>query len=127
MNLPENLKYTESHEWVRLENGEAVMGITDFAQHELTDIVFVDLPEVGTVTAAKEACCVVESTKIAADIYAPISGKVVAVNEDLVDHPEWVNESPYDKGWLLRIVPSDDSEFDLLLNAAEYRSHLDSE
>lgn len=127
MNLPENLKYSESHEWVRLEDGEAVIGITDFAQHELTDIVFVDLPEVGTVAAAKEACCVVESTKIAADIYAPISGKVVAVNEDLVDHPEWVNESPYEKGWLVRIAPSDDSEFDLLLNAAEYRSHLDSE
>lgn len=127
MQIPENLRYTESHEWVRTEGGEVVIGITDFAQHELTDIVFVDLPEVGSEVIAKDACCVVESTKIAADIYAPMSGKVVAINEELNDHPEWVNESPYEKGWLLRIAISDESELDALMNGPEYQTHLDSE
>ncbi len=127
MSIPENLRYTESHEWVREDGGESVIGITDFAQHELTDIVFVDLPEVDSEVEAKKACCVVESTKIAADIYAPVSGKIVAVNEELNDHPEWVNESPYEKGWLVRIAPSDKSELDTLMNAADYQSHLDSE
>ncbi|MCA9411126.1 MAG: glycine cleavage system protein GcvH [Candidatus Omnitrophica bacterium] len=127
MNIPENLKYTESHEWVLTSDGEFVVGISDFAQHELTDIVFVDLPEVGSEFSAKDACCVVESTKIAADIYAPVSGKITAVNEELNDHPEWVNESPYDKGWLFKIEPSDESDLDSLMNSAEYQSHLDSE
>ena len=127
MNIPENLRYTESHEWVRSEDGEFVVGISDFAQHELTDIVFVELPDVDSEVSAKEACCVVESTKIAADIYAPVSGKIVAVNEELNDHPEWVNESPYEKGWLFRIAPSDESELDSLMNGPEYQSHLDSE
>jgi len=127
MNIPENLKYTESHEWVKSADGECTVGITDFAQHELTDIVFVDLPEEGSEVSAKEACCVVESTKIAADIYAPVSGKVTAVNEELNDHPEWVNESPYEKGWLFKIAPSDEEELDSLMNGAEYQSHLDTE
>ena len=127
MNVPEDLKYTESHEWVRQQDDGWVVGITDFAQHELTDIVFIDLPEIDFEVTAKEACCVVESTKIAADIYAPVSGKIVAVNEDLNDHPEWVNESPYEKGWLFKIAPSDPTSIDSLMNSSEYQSHLDSQ
>ena len=120
MNIPEGLKYTESHEWVRSENGKACVGITDFAQHELTDIVYVELPEVSRVVTAREACCVVESTKVAADVYAPISGEVTEVNDGLNDHPEWINESPYEKGWLFKLIPADGDEIEALKDAEEY-------
>lgn len=124
MIVPEDLKYSESHEWVRLENGLARVGVTDFAQHELTDIVFVELPEVGRVVAAQEACCVIESTKVAADVYAPISGTVTMVNPDLSNHPEWINESPYEKGWLYILAPSDLSELEALEDAVQYRESI---
>ncbi len=127
MNFPEDLKYSETHEWVRLENGLARVGVTDFAQQELTDIVFVELPEVGRVVAAQEACCVIESTKVAADVYAPISGEVKAVNLDLSNHPEWINESPYEKGWLYILAPSDPTELEALEDAAQYRESIQDE
>jgi glycine cleavage system H protein len=124
MNVPADLKYTESHEWVRIEGGEVVMGITDYAQHELTDVVFVDLPAVGSEVTAGDACCVVESTKVAADVYAPVSGKVVAVNTDLEANPELVNESPYEKGWLIRIATEDVSTLDSLKDANAYQQAI---
>lgn len=127
MNVPDGLKYTESHEWVSFENGTARVGVTDFAQHELTDIVFVELPEVGRVVAANEACCVIESTKVAADVYAPISGEVTRINPDLSSHPEWINESPYEKGWLYELNPTDLSELEALQDAAEYRESVSEE
>lgn len=121
MNVPEGLCYTETHEWVRLEGLEAVVGITDFAQHELTDIVFVELPEVGREVQAREACCVVESTKVAADIYAPVTGTVAAINKELGSHPDWINESPFEKGWLFRLVPKNPEELQALKTAEAYR------
>lgn len=120
MNVPDNLFYTESHEWIRREDGHVVVGITDFAQQELTDIVFVELPEVDRELKADEACCVVESTKVAADIYAPVSGKVVEVNNELNDHPDWVNQFPYENGWLFRMTLADESELGKLLSVADY-------
>lgn len=124
MIIPEDLKYSESHEWVRIEDGLVRVGVTDFAQHELTDIVFVELPEVGRVVAAHEACCVIESTKVAADVYAPVSGEIVEINPDLANHPEWINESPYEKGWLYKLTPSDLSEIEALEDAAQYSESI---
>ena len=120
MNVPEELKYTTSHEWAKAEDGVVTVGVTDYAQHELTDIVFIELPELGVEVKAGEACCVVESTKVASDIYAPVSGKIVAVNEDLVDSPNFVNESPYEKGWLFKIEASDLGELDNLKSHSDY-------
>jgi glycine cleavage system H protein len=127
MNIPQELHYTESHEWIRLENEEVRVGLTDFAQHELTDIVFVELPEGGRVVTAREACCVVESTKVAADIYAPLDGIILEANPDLETHPEWVNESPYEKGWLFRLKPSNLEDIETLKSATEYQELIASE
>lgn len=124
MNVPETLKYCETHEWARLEEGAVVVGISDFAQHELTDIVFVELPEVGRAVAAKEACCVVESTKVASDVYAPVAGTITAVNADLATHPDWINQSPYEKGWLFRIAPASPAELESLLDSTAYRGMI---
>jgi len=126
MNVPLNLRYTPTHEWVREEGEEVTVGITDHAQHELTDIVFVELPEIGREVSAGEACCVVESTKVAADVYAPVSGKITASNTELDANPNWVNESPYEKGWLFRIAPSDRSELSKLKTPHEYAQSLES-
>lgn len=122
MSLPENLKYTESHEWLKLEESTGTVGITDHAQNELSDIVFVETPQVGTSVTAKDPIAVVESVKAASDIYAPVSGEIVAVNETLSDNPELVNESPYEKGWLFKIKLSDSSEAESLKNSSEYSS-----
>lgn len=124
MNVPENLRYTESHEWVRIEGDQVVVGITDFAQHELTDIVFVELPEVDREVTAKEACCVVESTKVAADIYSPVSGRISEVNRDLIDHPDWINNSPYEEGWLFRVALSDPAEVGNLKDPDQYGASI---
>lgn len=121
MNIPEDVKYTESHEWVRQDGEEVVVGVSDYAQHELTDIVFVELPEIGSEVEAGDAICVVESTKVASDVYAPVSGRITAVNEEIVDNPQWVNESPYEDGWLFRIAASDLSPLDGFKTAEEYR------
>jgi len=122
--IPKELKYTESHEWVRVEDGIAVVGITDHAQHELGDIVFVELPETDAEYGAGEAAATVESVKAASDIYSPLSGRVVEVNEALEGSPELVNKSPYGDGWIFKIEISDPSELDALLDADAYAKHI---
>ncbi len=124
--MPTELKYAASHEWVRDEgNGEYLVGITEHAQELLGDMVFVDLPEVGTVVAAGDDCAVAESVKAASDIYAPLSGEIIAVNAALDGSPELVNSDPYSEGWLFRIKASDSAELDKLLNADEYQASIE--
>ncbi|MBC8949683.1 MULTISPECIES: glycine cleavage system protein GcvH [Xenorhabdus] len=126
--VPVELKYTESHEWVRSEgNGEYTVGITEHAQNLLGDMVFVDLPEIGTKVNSGDDCAVVESVKAASDIYAPVSGKIIAVNSDLESSPELVNSEPYNEGWLFRIKITDESELANLLDAESYRSLLEED
>lgn len=120
----DDLKYTEAHEWLKLKDDRAVVGITDHAQSELTDIVFVELPEVGKEVKKGEELCVVESVKSVSEIYAPVGGKVVNVNKKLEDVPETVNKSPYDDGWLVEIEIKDKSEIDSLLDAESYKKTL---
>lgn len=120
MTTPKELRYSEEHEWVKVEGGNARIGITHFAQSELGDIVFVELPEVGTELKADEPFGSVESVKTVSELYAPVSGKVVEVNEELSDSPEYVNESPYDKAWMIVIEPSDSSEIEQLMTAEQY-------
>lgn len=122
MNTPKELRYSEEHEWVKTEGNLVRVGITDFAQSELGDIVFVELPEVGATLQADEPFGSVESVKTVSELYAPISGKVVEVNEDLNDNPEFVNESPYEKAWMVVIEPSDAGETDKLMSAEEYEN-----
>lgn len=125
MSVPSNLKYTESHEWLRREDdGTLTVGITDHAQAELGDLVYVELPESGRQVEAREACCVVESTKAASDVYAPLAGEIVAANDALADTPELVNEQPFEGGWLFRIRPANPGDLDELLSADEYQQGL---
>jgi glycine cleavage system H protein len=120
-NIPEELKYTKSHEWVRVEDdGSVTVGITEHAQELLGDMVFVELPEVGAAFEAEEDCAVVESVKAASDIYSPIGGEIIAVNEELEDAPELVNSNTYHDGWLFRMQPSATTEIDALLDAVAY-------
>ncbi len=126
--IPSELKYTKSHEWVRTEDdGSLTIGITDHAQELLGDLVFVDLPEVGTEVTAEDAVCVVESVKAASDVYMPVSGEVVAVNDSLADTPETINDSPYDDGWLIRVNPSNPDELEDLLDADGYEAEIAEE
>ena len=118
--VPENLKYAESHEWVLVEDGVATVGITDHAQDALGDLVYVEVPEVGAEFDAGDAATVVESVKAASDVYAPVGGEVIAVNEALADAPELINDEPYGEGWIMRIRMSDDSELDDLMDAEAY-------
>ncbi|AEV20665.1 glycine cleavage system protein GcvH [Geobacillus sp. G4] len=124
MNTPKELRYTKEHEWVRVEGENVRIGITDYAQSELGDIVFVELPEVGAEVTANEPFGSVESVKTVSELYAPISGTVVEVNEALNDHPEYVNESPYDKAWMIVVKPNDLSEIDNLLTAEQYEAMI---
>jgi len=124
MNIPNQLKYTKSHEWVRAEGAEAVVGITDHAQRELTDVVYVELPQVGKRVQAGAACAVVESVKAASDIYAPVSGEVVSINSALATAPELVNQDPYGNGWMFRVRMSDPTELGSLLSAEQYAQHI---
>lgn len=118
---PRELHYTESHEWVRLENDDTVtIGITDHAQHQLGDLVYVELPDINLTLAQGDEMSVVESVKTAADIYAPLSGEVIAVNQQLESRPELMNEDPYGNGWICRIKPSSIEELDELMNADAY-------
>jgi glycine cleavage system H protein len=117
----EGLKYTKTHEWVKLTGAKAKIGITDHAQHELTDIVFVELPSIGKEIKKGEELCVVESVKSVSEVYAPVSGKIVAVNTKLDDSPETINSSPYDNGWLVEVEIKDKAEVNTLLDAAEYK------
>ena len=119
--IPSELRYRESHEWVRVEDdGTVVVGISDHAQGELGDMVFVELPEPGMSYDQGEACAVIESVKAASDVYAPLSGEVLKANGELEDSPELVNSDPYGDGWLFRLLPSDASQIDGLLDAAAY-------
>ncbi|MDQ0273026.1 glycine cleavage system protein GcvH [Cytobacillus purgationiresistens] len=120
MNTPKELRYSEEHEWVKTEGEKVRIGITDFAQSELGDIVFVELPEVGDEVTADEPFGSVESVKTVSELYAPISGKIVEINEELSDSPEFVNESPYEKAWMIVVEPSDSSEMDNLMSAEKY-------
>lgn len=121
-NIPNELKYVDSHEWLRLEeDGTVTIGITDHAQELLGDIVYVELPEIDAEIAAGAEAGVVESVKSASDIYLPIAGKIVAINEVLADQPETVNASPYEDGWFFRIQPNDVKDLDALMDAAAYQ------
>ena len=124
MNVPKNLKYVKSHEWVRVEGDTAVVGITDHAQHELTDIVYVELPDIGERVEAGKECAVVESVKAASDIYAPVTGDVVAVNEELSSASELLNDDPYGKGWMFKVKMSDARELNELLGPDDYSHHI---
>ena len=122
--VPADLKYAKSHEWVRVMGDVATVGITDHAQHELTDIVFVELPEVGRKLKAGDSCAVVESVKTASDIYAPVSGEVTAMNKPVVDDPALVNSDPYGKGWFFQVKLAQRDELNKLLSAADYTSQI---
>ena len=126
--FPGELKYAESHEWARVEDdGTVTVGISDHAQDSLGDVVYVELPEVGADVEAKGEAGVVESVKAASDIYAPVSGKVISVNEKLEDAPETVNDSPFDQGWFFKLQPTDLSELGTLLDADAYQALCESE
>ena len=122
--VPADLKYAKSHEWVRVSGDTATVGITDHAQQELTDVVFVELPAVGRQLKAGEACAVVESVKTASDIYSPVSGAVAAVNQTVVDNPGLANSDPYGNGWFFRIKLSQPAEANSLLSAADYTKQI---
>lgn len=127
MNVPENLKYSKSHEWVKIEGGEAVVGISDFAQEQLTDVVFVELPPVGKVLKTGDEIAQVESVKAVSPVYSPVSGEVIEVNDSLPDAPEKVNNSPYDEGWMVKLKASDAAEADSLMSAAQYKEFIAAE
>jgi glycine cleavage system H protein len=127
-NIPNDLRYTKSHEWIRAGQGGAVeIGISDHAQSALGDLVFVEVPEVGRVVAAGEACAVVESVKAASDVYSPVSGKVTAANSALATQPELLNEKPYGEGWLFRVQTSSPIDEASLMSAADYANYLAAE
>ncbi len=123
-NVPSDLKFAKSHEWVRVNGDTATVGITDHAQHELTDVVFVELPEMNREVKAGEACAVVESVKTASDIYSPVSGQILEVNKAVVDNPALVNTEPYGGGWFYKIKLSQPGEVNSLLSPEQYKSQI---
>ena len=125
MNVPDELRYTREHEWVRVEGTVARVGITDYAQDALGDVVYVSLPDLGATVAAMGACCEVESTKSVSEVFAPVSGSVVEVNSELTDAPQTINEDPFGKGWIFAVEMSDPSEAETLMDAAAYRSYVE--
>lgn len=127
MEFESNIRYLETHEWARMEDGEVVVGISDYAQSTLSDVVYVELPEVGEQVTKGDQLGVVESVKAAGDVYAPVSGEVTAVNTALEDAPELVNQSPFDEGWLVKIEPSDAGEWDSLLDVDAYKQVVEEE
>jgi len=124
---PKNLKYHKEHDWAKVEGDVAVFGITDYAQNSLGDIVYIELPEVGTEVTAGTSYAEVESVKAVSDVYAPLSGSIIEVNEEVIDAPEIINESPYENGWLVKVKLSDPSEADDLMSAEEYEEMLAEE
>jgi glycine cleavage system H protein len=124
MLVPDDLRYAETHEWIRSEGATGTVGITDHAQAELTDVVYVELPQVGTVLKASENVAVVESVKAASDIYSPVGGEVIAVNSELESNPALVNTDPYNAGWIFEIKLSNPEEISSLKTAAQYRSQI---
>jgi glycine cleavage system H protein len=127
MEFPEELKYTEDHEWVQVEGDLVIVGISDFAQDALGDIVFVELPEVGATLTAGKTFGAVESVKAVSDVYAPVSGTVEEINEELPDAPEIINTSPYGDGWMIKVRITDAGELDGLMDAAAYQAHIAEE
>ena len=127
MEVPENLLYTQEHEWIRVDKNNAIVGITQFAQDQLGDIVFVELPEVGTVIEKETPFGVVESVKTVSDLYAPVSGTVKAVNQELESNPEQVNNAPYGSGWIIEIEISDKNELEKLMSPEKYIKQCDKE
>jgi glycine cleavage system H protein len=127
MKFPKKLKYTREHEWVLVEGSEATVGITDYAQHELGEVVYVELPKVGETVTKDEEFGTVESVKAASPIYAPVSGDVLEVNNDLAERPETLNDDPYGDAWLIRIEMSDAAELDDLMSADEYKDYIAEE
>jgi glycine cleavage system H protein len=125
MEIPQGLRYSEEHEWVAVDDNIATIGITDHAQEQLGDIVYLELPETGTVVTKGDKFGVVESVKAVSDIYAPVTGTVVSVNTGLPDTPETVNEEPYGEGWMIRVEMSDPEEVDDLMTAAEYEKFIE--
>jgi glycine cleavage system H protein len=123
-NVPADLKYAKSHEWARIDGPQATVGITDHAQHELTDVVFVELPALGKKVNAGEACAVVESVKTASDIYSPLAGEVTAVNQAVVENPALVNSEPYGGGWLFKLKLTAPAPGDALLSAEQYHAQI---
>src|SRR5229473_1006717 len=127
MKFPKNLRYTREHEWVLIEGNQATVGITDYAQHELGEVVFVELPKVGDSVTKDEPFGVVESVKAASDVYAPVSGEVTEINDDLVATPELINDDPYGDAWLIRVEMSDPAEVEQLMSATEYKQYVEEE
>lgn len=126
MNIPENLKYTKDHEWVKIEGDTATVGITDFAQSELGDIVFVEVDTVGEELDKEETFGSIEAVKTVSDLFMPVGGEVAEFNEELEDTPDIINKDPYGKGWIVKIKVSDVADADELLSAAEYKEHIDA-
>lgn len=117
-------KFTKEHEWVTIKDGMAIVGISDFAQKELGDIVSIELPKVGSVFRQMQTIAIIDSVKTSSDIYAPVSGEIVEINEQLVEKPEIINQSPYDLGWIVKIKPSNMKEFDALMTKEQYDRHV---
>lgn len=124
MNNPKDLRYTKEHEWVKVDNNIATVGITDFAQHQLADIVYIELPEVGKVVAQMRNLCVIESVKSVSDVFSPVSGEVMDVNRELIDSPELVNKDPYGRGWIAKIKCANKEELTSLMTAEEYEEYI---
>lgn len=127
MNFPENVKYTKDHEWIRLEGDVAYVGITDFAQEQLGDVVFVDIQAVGDTLEAGEAFGTIEVVKTIADVFMPVGGEVLEQNEALADQPELVNKDPYGEGWLIKIKPDPETNFDVLMDAQDYQARINAD
>ena len=127
MKFPKKLRYTREHEWVLIDGNQATVGITDFAQHELGEVVYVELPKVGDSVTKDEPFGVVESVKAASDVYAPVSGEVTESNDDLVSSPELINDDPYGDAWLIRVEMSDPSELEHLMTAQDYKDYVEEE
>ena len=121
---PTDRRYGKDHEWVKLDEGLAVVGITDYAQEQLGDIVYVELPQLGDTMEQYASFGIIESVKAASDLMAPVGGEVVAINEDLMDRPELVNEDPYEGGWMVKVQPEDEAQVDGLMSAEEYAAYL---
>lgn len=124
MNVPQELRYTKEHEWIRVKGGEVEVGITDYAQGELGDVIYVELPAPGTRLAQMKAFGTIDAVKTVSDLFAPVSGEIVAVNEALKDYPAFVNQSPYEKGWMVRIRLENPAEVEALLAAEDYKKLL---
>lgn len=127
MNFPKDLHYTESHEWARIAGNIATVGITDYAQHELGDIVYIELPEIGKIVKKGEIFGSVESVKAVSDLYSPLSGRVIEVNSELSSHPEYLNQDPYGKGWIIKVEIEDQSEIKKLMNPESYELFVKEE